>query len=520
MNTQLRRRCTFLLFTAFLSVIAGTARFAPGQVPFTDSATNPQKPNAITQAVSRGTGMSNLYHAGNRMETARLDVTKLLEADADHRGPGPKRMGVVQELEVTSDRDGQWTQLDDGWLWTTAFHAPDAAGIRLRIRSWEPPGGAELIMYDARNRARCVGPLTCSDRKRAEEFWTPTVYSDEIHVEYFLPEAINRAAPSSQVTVDALLNQYIKLAFSNNLAENAPQTFPCHPDVSCYPSWANEAAGVGILSWVSGPFGFFCSGNMMNRIPQDFTPLFQTARHCGVTENNVASLLVTWFYQTPACNGTPPNPNTLPQTPGVALLVNDSSADYTLIGLASQVPAGVFYLGWDAAYWPNSSAATGIHHPGGSYKRIHFGLKTGDHPCAGGDGWETIQAPGDGLVEPGSSGSPVFDVNHRVRGTASGCGNAGCGIENRAVYGRFDLAWPMLQPFLQPTDPGDIYVNTSFGGTELGTVVNPFTTVAKGMFAVARGQNVHIEGGTYTETFTIDKAMTLSSRNGTVVIGQ
>ena len=93
-----------------------------------------------------------------------------------------------------------------------------------------------------------------------------------------------------------------------------------------------------------------------------------------------------------------------------------------------------------------------------------------------------------------------------------------CEDDNRAHYGRLDLAYPKFQPYLRPTDP--IYVNRAYGKTEKGTVKEPFNTVLEGVFAVRRGSNIHIERGAYKGRVTIDKAMTLNARNGDVTIGR
>lgn len=502
-------------------VVGATAGLVHAQSPFIDSALKPTLAGEKTRPLSRGANIQELYHQGNRMVTQRLDIERLMQEDAAQAKPGPLRMGVVQEVGQEALEKGQWTELDGGGsLWTMAFHAPGAVGIRLRIRPWSPPFGAELIVYDAYNPDHALGSFSLSTQVKTKEFWTPTIYSDEVRVEYYLPPEIDHLTPDSQITIDGVLNQYRGFTSGN---DDQPEEANCHLDVACYPAWDAEAAGVAALSLISNQFGFFCSGSMMNRMPQDFTPLFQTARHCGVTEANVDTVLVTWFYQMSGCPGVLPNLNTLPQTTGVALLVDDGNADYSLIGLASDTPGGIGYLGWNAGYWSNDSEATGIHHPGGSYKRISFGDKTGDAPCMSGSGWEIIYPQGNGLTEPGSSGSPVLDSAHRVRGTLSGCdyvGNPNCNNDSRGVYGRFDVAWPTLQPFLFPSDPLNIYADSSFTGAELGTVTNPFRSVLKSVFAVQNGGNVYIEQGSYDERLTIDKPMTLHSQNGTAKIGE
>src|ERR1019366_3533214 len=100
-----------------------------------------------------------------------------------------------------------------------------------------------------------------------------------------------------------------------------------------------------------------------------------------------------------------------------------ANGDYSLV-LLQDVPAGATFAGWDIADPPLTAALTGIHHPSGSWKRISFGERLNDRSTAVGG----VSAPGDlflqvqwdqGLLEHGSSGSPLFSAPGVVVGSAS-----------------------------------------------------------------------------------------------------
>jgi len=491
------------------------SRAGDGGAPATVGSTRkPPAAGAPQHAVvARTAAAPELFQLGNRVQTPALDVARLREEDRQ-AGFGPLRMGVVQELDSAQTAAGIWIDTaDGGWIWTLAIEARGARAVRLRISDWSPPPGAELIIYDARNPQLALGPL---HPLGVREYWTPTIYSDEVHIEYYVPAGVDHDAPDVQPALDGLLNQYRRGPGDDG---DGPQIaeLSCHLDVTCYPDWQLEADGVGALSFVANPFGFFCSGAMLSRVPEDFTSLFMTARHCGVNESNAASLLVTWFFQTATCDGTPANPFFLPQSQGRVLLVNDANTDFTLVGMLDSNTAGVTYVGWTEASWPNVQLAVGIHHPGGKHKRITFGVKddTGDS-CVDGASWLTSNPDGQGEIEPGSSGSPIFDSAHRVRGTAS-CANWGCGQNNGAEYGRLDVAYLKLAPYLNPTDP--IFVNAAHGGAERGTSSEPFNTVLEGVFAVIRGSDVFIQAGNYADRGRFEKGMRLHATNGVVRLG-
>ncbi len=87
------------------------------------------------------------------------------------------------------------------------------------------------------------------------------------------------------------------------------------------------------------------------------------------------------------------------------------------------------------------------------------------------------------MTEPGSSGSPLFDNNHRVigqlHGGPSACGQTGDGLSD--CYGRIAVSWngggtaaTRLKDWLDPGNTGAINVNTIAGG---GISVAPSGTV-------------------------------------------
>jgi hypothetical protein len=471
----------------------------------------------VPRAVPRSLEAPDLYNASNRVITPPLDLGRLRREDAQVTS-GPSRIGVIQEFGYPAE--GLWSQMEDGgWLWTMAAEAPGAKAMRIRITDWNPPPGAELILFNPDNQRDAVGPITGSRPWRSDTLWTPYIYSDVVHLEYYLPRQLSRDGPEKTFQVDALVNRY-RFGFGD-LDKSGDREVECHLDVSCYPEWQSEADGVGGLSFFFTPYVFGCSGAMYNRIPSDWTPMFATAEHCGVTEDQAEYALVEWFYQTETCDGDPPDVETFPQTPGVVLLMSDPTTDYALVGLSYENTGGVVYVGWDPNYWFPGSG-TGIHHPGSSYKRISFGTKVldtqgcvdGEYPLA----WGMTFNQGDGELESGSSGSPIFDSERRTRGVLS-CTSTSCETPfDVAEYGRLDETWDSIERFLVPTDP--IYVDAGYDGSEYGTESQPFDTVIEGFYVVIEGSDVHIESGSYDEWITFNKAMTLHARGGTVTIGQ
>src|SRR5262249_47076594 len=148
----------------------------------------------------------------------------------------------------------------------------------------------------------------------------------------------------------------------------------CHNDVSCFPNWANEAAGVARISFVERGNTFLCTGCLLASSAQTGAEYFLTANHCIENQTVASTLEFFWFYQTSSCNGPAPSVSEVPHTSGGAdRLAGSTGSDFAFLRLKHPAPAGVFFLGWSLDQPTQGETLTCIHHPDGSFKRISFG---------------------------------------------------------------------------------------------------------------------------------------------------
>ena len=243
-------------------------------------------------------------------------------------------------------------------------------------------------------------------------------------------------------------------------------------DVACQEGagWENEINAVGVISTGGSSF---CTGFMVNNTNNDKTPYFMTANHCRITSYNAASLVVYWNYQNSTCGGNDAKKTDF-QT-GSQFLAANALSDFTLVKLNQQPdPAwNVQYAGWDRS-GANATMAVALHHPNTDEKAISFGydettltkylgtqvLPTDEATHVRVLKWDV------GTTEPGSSGSPLFDQNHRVIGQLHG-GYAACGSDTSDWYGRFAVSWEgggssstRLSDWLDSAGTGDLTVDT------------------------------------------------------------
>ncbi|MFM9004995.1 MAG: trypsin-like peptidase domain-containing protein, partial [Flavobacteriales bacterium] len=207
-----------------------------------------------------------------------------------------------------------------------------------------------------------------------------------------------------------------------------------------------------------------CTGALVNNTANDGTPYILTANHC-TQGSNTGNWVFYFNHEATSCTG-----NTGPTTDlisGADLIANNGGSDFALLLLNDTPPASydVQYAGWDASdSEAASTSAVCIHHPGGNVKKFSREDDAPYHATGNGaqvwwvDDWELA------VTEPGSSGSPLFNQDHRIIGQlfggASACsGSVGNGQYD--FYGRFGVSWDngntaatRLRDWLDPLNTG------------------------------------------------------------------
>jgi hypothetical protein len=383
----------------------------------------------------------------------RLGAVRQEELDAVRPKPNVRLTGLERNLNRTARQIGQWTTLDDGRLvWRMAIQSEGAVGLRVQFSRFQVDNGAVWIYSE--DHTQVFGPYTGSGIDDSGEFWSHTIYGDNAVVEY-QPETEIRSTPFAVVRISHMLGEAQLMSAGS-----------CELDVSCYADWKAVSSGVGLYIFQSGGASYACSGALINNSKNDSTPYFLTADHCISDATEAKTVEVYWNYETSACNGSAPGLSGLPRTLGATYLASKSInyGDFSLIRL-SPLPTNVplTFYGWNSSATAVAMGDTlvGIHHPKADFKRISFGVRDPDMAAQVG----TEYAPSNmfyqvretsGRIEPGSSGSPLFNSSKMIVGTLTyGPSGTACSISPfSAGYGRFSTAYPALAPYLSPTTSG------------------------------------------------------------------
>jgi lysyl endopeptidase len=362
------------------------------------------------------------------------------------KGRLPIGVGRVFDPAILVNRDmvpaEAWTVLPNGWrIYSVEVASPGALGLRLHLEALALPKGARLLIYDSANPARVTAPISAERVSAQRELWAQTVFAEKVVLECQVPPKADTVAVSFAVT--GLSHLYRLPAM---VAKDLYDAGPCHNDVTCYPEWAQAAAAVAQLMFVDTGITYLCTGCLLNsgntNVAADY---FLTAHHCIPDQAVADTLEWFWFYQTSTCHGTPPYPYDVPHTGGGAdWLAGSSLSDFAFLQLREAPPAGVYYLGWSRTLPMASDTLACIHHPAGDYKRISFCNEAIPDPSFWWVQWFS------GVVEPGSSGSPLLNPRHQIIGQLWG-GSSSCdnpsGLDK---FGRFDVTYHAIQRWLDP----------------------------------------------------------------------
>jgi hypothetical protein len=468
-------------------------------------------------------------------ENAKIDFTV-----------SPPRTGVHRDLPAGIIEKGQWTALEDGRrVWRLEISSDGASALRVYFDDFEA-GDGKVWIYGPDGFVD--GPYSGRGIFDDGAFWSALIESDSIVVEYEPAETAESvpfrltkvshrvAAPSSGREGTALLRSIGIAADPIRLGpladEGKDPAAACNLDVACYSEWSQAAAMVGLVEFEYNGQPADCSGTLVATRNNSSKPYFLTAAHCIGSEAEARSAEVFWQYQTSQCRGAhPTSRGNIRSAPGGNLLAASSplvNGDYSLVRLR-EVPSGVLFSGWDAGDPVVLSSVVGIHHPRGSHKRISFGtlipsqdITVGDAEISADSNWWARW--NSGIIEPGSSGSPIFispgytvgvlswGLFPKEQGADDVSPQCELPVELRiAGYGRMSAIYPAIRDYLEDLpstevtpSPAEVTFRVRNGALQsaspVAVAVNTASATAVRFNARADAQYIGLSANTGTTT--------------------
>ncbi len=385
-----------------------------------------------------------------------VDVQKLKAEDETEnlRKDKPWRFGQNIFVNFDIKKSGTLDVLKDGSrIWRLGVESEGALTINLMFGKYKLPAGALLYIYN-NDKTHVIGGFNDFNNQDNGIFATTLVTGEKIIIEYFEP-----AKPefSGELVLNRVTHGY---RGAGDYTKGFGSSGSCNMNVACPDGapWVDDIRSSVML--VSGGSGF-CSGVLVNNTSEDETPYLLTANHCYSSPSS----WVFWFnWQSETCS----NPGSSPahdDMSGATLKARNSDSDFCLVLLNNTPPADyeVYYSGWDNSD-DQPTTQVGIHHPSGDIKKISFdddpAVSSSWSGCPPNSHWKVNSWDRLTTTEGGSSGSPLFDQNHRIIGQLHG-GSASCSSYTEDIYGKFSFSWDwggnstnQLKDWLDPTNTG------------------------------------------------------------------
>ena len=391
------------------------------------------------------------------VKTPEIDVATLLAEDALNVDKNvPYRFGYNHFVNIKASQQGIWESLSNGdKIWRMKIECPEAFSINISFSNFNIPPGAQLFLYDE-NKTHILGAYTSQNITPDYFLGTDLLPGSVMIIEYDEPAFVPF---HGELEIYRITHGY-RDAF--NFAKSYGDAGSCQTNINC-PAGVNwQVTKKAVVCIVDG--GEICTGAMIADVPHSGTPYFLTANHC-IQGATVSTWVFRFNWEAPGCSNQ--NGPTNQTVNGCVLRANKTSSDFALLELNNIPPQsyGAFYAGWNRQNVADLMSI-GIHHPSGDIKKISFD----NNPCTS-TSWGGTPANSHWMVdwdggqctEPGSSGSPLFDQDHRIIGQLHG-GASACGSTDMTdEYGKFWMSWDygttnatQLKHWLDPQNIGNL----------------------------------------------------------------
>jgi len=434
----------FLLFFAFCQV---SGQISQGGVPFTWEHNN-------VQSISKTFELPGLSF---KAPASIKDIPK----------DGAFQFAELMSVNCGLNDAGQWEILENGdKLWRIQVKSPGAYSLNLTFDVFHLPDGAKVFLYNP-DHSTLLGAFTSQNNKPSKVLSVMPIPGEELIVEYYEPATVNFPG---ELHIEQVGHDYLNIfgVKDNNFGRSGS----CNIDINCAEGseWQTEKHAVCRLLINNKDL---CTGTLINNTQNNQIPYVLSANHCVSTQYLAEHTVFVFNYESPACGGGDGSVSESISGADLVATKNPDSGylDFTLLKLSATVPLtySPYFAGWDRrGIVPQNG--TSIHHPMGDVKKVskdNDALVQTSYTGYGYDPdsfWKVLQWDL-GTTEGGSSGSPLFDQNHRIVGSLTG-GEADCDSSVNDYFQMFSVSYEkysadslQLKHWLDPTNSGVGYLD-------------------------------------------------------------
>lgn len=373
------------------------------------------------------------------------DVLSLLIEDEEEALTAralPMRYATKQNIDLSPDNSGRWTNLPNGdRIWLLGLHSMGALSLGITFDTFKLPKGAAIFLYNP-DKTEVIGAITEANNHASRTLTTGKIKGDSLIVEYYEPYAVRH---QGRLNIRTLAHTYRQPE-----VEYSASICGFNPMCSEVESYAKSASSVVLINVDDGTR--LSTGTLLNNTNYDGKPY--VLMHSGSLIGDPGAWHFTFRYTALKCADTGATRVSYSLS-GAELHASDDNTSIALIELFNrpQPEWQVYYCGWDASGTTPQKVAS-IHHPFGGVKKIALSgraatpIELNGAPSFRVDYWEF------GSTAASSTGGPLFSDIQRVKGLLQS-GLSSCDEDSDADFFS-DLAggWEVLKPYLDPFDQG------------------------------------------------------------------
>jgi lysyl endopeptidase len=426
------------------------------------------KSQVLTRVFDNNQGLVDLIQVMPSEKTPEIyleeiDFQRILIDDENNKKQNP-RFAVKTEKNITL-KDGLWSEIGyDTMIWSIKFKAK-ASSLSFLIEGLRLSPASEMYIYSTQYNM-IHGPIK-TNNINDNRLVSDVIAGDECYITIIDKK---ESYKDIKLKIVSIGQGVLKKQSGSRAFQDAAN---CNFDIGCAigNGWNNERDAVCQIIVNQSET---CTGSLINNECGDLTPNLLTAFHClddfpgnGQVDQNEATNVNNWAFRfnyqsnNPACPGNSLNngSNQWIVFTGSNFLSAFFDTDFALLRLNQALidQPTIALAGWNRATIA-ATTATAIHHPAGDVKKISIDnnpLVAVAFQGGAADHWRATFDQG--IVQFGSSGSPLFDQNNRIVGQLHGnqnnvCANTlqgqafetcWCTTQSPSVgeYGKFDISW-------------------------------------------------------------------------------
>jgi lysyl endopeptidase len=411
----------------------------------------------------------------------------------DEQSNTPPRFGFSFQVSLNLANSGIWKTINSQEkIWQLKIKCQNSKSINLVFNKFHLSENSVLHIYN-KNNGKIIGGFTHKNNKGSlinpKKFSTGLLYGNELILELRTP--INQQN-NSILEIGQIVHGYRFINYNQYYQKSFNSSSVCHVNINCPEGNSKQLTKKGIsLVLIDG--NRICTGSLINNVLNNRKLYFLTADHClngkdAISNPEAYEWSFLWDYEAPSCIDPIDEPQ-LKLTSGAFVIANNSTSDFALLELIESPssympPIDVFFNGWDRNQ--PLGGGYGIHHPKGDIKKIsHFTNSPQNGKVhASSSHWNVTWTQTQtrwGVMEKGSSGSPLFLNNNRIIGQLHG-GPSSCfesDFDKNDDYGRFSVSWNSssnskrrLSNWLDPLNLNPMYLDGISGVNCATTLVN------------------------------------------------